>query len=205
VGSINGEYKIFDVTLHIPDIIALVSISVLLYVFFKRSEVFSMQSWTFRGPAAFVILGIIFLLTINRYFFKDRFFINAKPNNKDYALLFCIFLIMFSNDIRSSIGHRAHIHNVSRYVNQNSGELVLEDTDILQTTGAYSWGWTWQELSAILADKKETAIIANMKGVTWWKPPILAPSLIDHERTQYPGMVSFVKDYYWNVRGGERE
>jgi hypothetical protein len=205
VGSINGEYKIVDVSLHLPDIIFLISISILLYVLFQRYWVFSMQSWTFRGPAAFIILGIIILLTINRYFFKDRFFINIQPNNKDYVILFCIFLIMFSNDIRASLGHKAHIGNLISYVNNNTGILVPEDdTDILQTTGAYSWGWNWQEQSAIVADKKKTAIIANLKGVTW-KPPVLPPPLIDDNRIQYPGMVSFVKDYYWNIRGAEGE
>jgi hypothetical protein len=201
VGSMKGDYKQFVIKLHVPDTIALIAISVLIYLFFKQTDVFSMWSWTFRGPAAFIILGIIALLAINKSFFKDRFFINARTNNKDYALLFCIFLIMFSNDFRSSLGHRAHIHNMSRYVNNNTGVLVLEDdTDLLQTTGAYSWGWTWQELSVILADKKDTAVIANQKGVDW-KPPVLAPFLVDPDRIQYPGMVSFVKNYYWNAGG----
>jgi hypothetical protein len=189
--SINGEYKIFDVSfsLRIPDIITLIFLSVLLYAFFKRPDVFSMLSWSFRGLATFIILGIIFLLTINRYLFKDRFFINAKPNNKDYAILFCIFLIMFSNDIRASIGHKDHIGNVISYVNNNTGALVLEeDTDILQTTGAYGWGWTWQELSVIVADKKDTAIISNYKGIVW-EPPLPVK----------------VKDYYWNIREAEGE
>jgi hypothetical protein len=192
-------------------ICTLTPLFIICLLFIERGKYFSWSynepyiSVEFRNIACLLMVIVVLIITINKIFIKNLLFKNFKVINLDYLIIILLTILIISNDIKSSINNRNFVHREYDIVNNNTDIISIHDTDLLTRSGSipYAWGWTFQFVSAVLADRQKTAIITWPEFYDEHEKryiPRLVPGLQDTQRPPLPGMVPWIKGWYWHSK-----